>query len=67
MTFTKDEIDAIEKMLPALGQYVAAQNLGGKAFNDMTRDEVLAFCAGTVRTFRQAFYEIVSIEQDIPY
>lgn len=67
MSFTKDEIDAIEKMLPALGAFVAAQDLGGKAFNDMTREEVLAFCAGTVRTFRQAFYEVVSVEQHIPY
>lgn len=67
MTFTKDEIDAIQKMLPALGAFVAAQNLGGKAFNDMTRDEILALSAGVVRTFRQAFYELVSIEQDIPY
>ena len=67
MTYTKDEIEAFQKMLPALGQFVAAQGFGAKAFNDLTKDEVLALCAGTVRTFRQAFYEIVSVEQDIPY
>lgn len=67
MNFTKDEIDAIQKMLPALGAFVAAQGIGDKAFNDLTRDEVLALCAGTVREFRKSFLQVVSIEQDIPY
>lgn len=67
MSFTKDEIDAIEKMLPALGQFVAAQGFGPKAFNDLTREQVLTLCAGTVREFRKAFHEVVSVEQDVPY
>jgi hypothetical protein len=67
MTYTKDEIDAFQKMLPALGAFVAAQGFGPKAFNDLSRDEVLALCAGTVRTFREAFHEVVSVENVIPY
>lgn len=59
VTYTKDEIQAFEKMLPALGAVVAAQGIGGKAFNDLTRDEVLAFCAATVRTFREAFADVI--------
>lgn len=67
MTYTKDEIDAFQKMLPALGQFVAAQGFGSKAFNDLTKDEVLALCAGTVRAFRTAFHEVVSVDAHIPY
>lgn len=67
MSYTKDEIDAFQKMLPALGAFVASQGFGSKAFNELSRDEVLALCAGTVRHFREAFHAVVSIEQDIPY
>lgn len=65
MTYTKDEIDAFQKMLPALGAFVAEQGIGAKAFNDLSRDEVLALCAGTVREFRKAFMTVV--DSDIPY
>lgn len=59
MKFSQDEIAAIEKMLPALGAAVAAQGIGGKAFNDLTRDEALAFSAATVRVFRETFADII--------
>ena len=67
MTYTKDEIDAFQKMLPALGAAVASQGIGAKAFNDLSRDEVLALSAATVRTFREAFMEVVSVDSEIPY
>jgi hypothetical protein len=67
MSYTKDEIDAFQQMLPALGAFVASQGIGSKAFNDLSRDEVLALCAGTVRTFREAFHAVVSIDSEIPY
>jgi hypothetical protein len=67
MSFTKDEIDAFQKMLPALGQHVAAQGIGAKAFNDLTKDEVLALCAATVRGFREALAVIYDLESDIPF
>lgn len=67
MSFTKDEIDAFQKMLPALGAAVASQGIGDKAFNDLTRDEVLSLCAGTVRAFREAFHQVVSVDAHIPY
>jgi hypothetical protein len=62
MTYTQDEIRAFERMLPALGQHVVGAGIGGKAFNDLSRDEVLAFCAATVRGFRAALNEIYEIE-----
>ncbi len=65
MQFTNDEIAAIEQMLPALGQKVADQGIGAKSFNDLTRDEVLAFSAATVRTFRESFAEIIG--NDVPF
>lgn len=68
MTYTQDEIRAFEKMLPALGQHVASQGLGTKAFNDLSREEVLAFCAATVRGFRAALNEIYELDAGgIPY
>lgn len=68
VTYTQDEIRAFEKMLPTLGQHVAAQGLGAKAFNDLSRDEVLAFCAATVRGFRTALNEIYEVDAGgIPY
>jgi hypothetical protein len=68
MSYTKDEIRAFEAMLPTLGQFVAGQGIGGKAFNDLSRDEVLALCAATVRGFRESLTKIYEIEAEgIPY
>lgn len=68
MTYTKDEIAAFEQMLPALGQHVASQGIGAKAFNDLSRDEVLALCAATVRTFRETLTKLYNLEADgVPY
>jgi hypothetical protein len=68
MTYTQDEIRAFERMLPALGQHVVGAGIGGKAFNDLSRDEVLAFCAATVRGFRAALNEVYQeAEEGIPF
>jgi len=68
MTYTKDEIDALQAMLPKLGAAVAAQGIGSKAFNDLSRDEVLALCAVTVRGFREALEAHYQTEAGrIPY
>jgi hypothetical protein len=67
MSYTKDEIEAFQNMLPALGAAVSAQGIGAKAFNDLTKDEVLALCAATVRGFREALAVIYDLESDIPF
>jgi hypothetical protein len=67
MSYTQDELKAFEAMLPKLGGAVAAQGIGGKAFNDLSRDEVLALCAATVRGFREALAVIYDLESDIPF
>ena len=67
MSYTQDEIKAFQAMLPNLGAAVAAQGIGGKAFNDLTKDEVLALCAATVRGFREALERIYDLDGDIPF
>jgi hypothetical protein len=67
MSYTQDEIKAFQAMLPQLGAAVASQGIGAKAFNDLTKDEVLALCAATVRGFREALAVIYDLESDIPY
>jgi hypothetical protein len=68
MSFTKDEIEAFQKMLPVLGQHVAAQGIAAKAFNDLSREEILGLCAATVRGFREALEAHYRAEADgIPY
>ena len=68
MSYTKDEIEAFQAMLPKLGAAVAAQGIGGKAFNDLSREEVLALCAVTVRGFREALQAHYETEAGgIPY
>jgi len=68
MSYTKDEIDAFQKMLPQLGAFVAGQGFGGKAYNELSRDEVLALCAGVVRGFREALTQVYNLEAgDIPF
>lgn len=65
MTFNNDEIEAIKGTLPALGQHVATAGIGGKAFNDLTRDEVLGLVAATVSGFRESFDAVLG--SDVPF
>lgn len=62
MSFSHFEIEAIEKVLPGLGQHVASNGLGDKAFNDCSRDEILGLVAASVRTFRKELHEIFDRE-----
>lgn len=64
MKFSVDEIKAIEGSLPALGQHVVENGIGTKAFNDLSRDEVLALIAASIRGFREEFNDMMS---DIPF
>lgn len=66
MAFSPLEIEAVEKMLPTMGQYVAESGIGTKSFNDCSRDEILGLFASTVRTFRKEFQEVIDRE-GIPY
>ena len=63
MKFTDDEIKALEAMLPDMGKLVVEKQLGDKTFNTMQREEILALFAGTIRTFREHFADIV----DVPF
>lgn len=65
MAFSQIEIEAIEKMLPAMGEYVAGSGMGAKAFNDLSRDEALALFANTVKTFRATFADVLG--DDVPF
>lgn len=62
MSFSELEIEAIEKMLPAMGQHVVASGIGNKAFNDCSRDEILGLFATTVKTFRGELHQIFDRE-----
>lgn len=64
VSFTQYEIEAIQSMLPAMGEFVAAQGMGDKAFNDLTRDEVLGLFATTVKTFRAEYEAQIG---DVPF
>lgn len=66
MKFAQYEIEAVQASLPAVGQHVAEAGIGTKAFNDLSKDEVLALVAKTVVAFRKASAEILD-EQDIPF
>ena len=66
MTFSEQEIRAVEGALPAVGQHVATAGIGAKTFNDLTREEALALVANTVRAFRGSLHEIFDAE-DIPF
>lgn len=65
MTFSNQEIEAIEKMLPAMGQYVTEAGIAEKPFVACSRDEILALFATTIKTFRGAFQEVLG--DDIPF
>lgn len=64
VSFTQYEIQAVEAMLPTMGEYVAASGIGGKAFNDLSRDEVCGLLATTIKTFRA---ELDAQLGEIPY
>lgn len=66
MKFIPDEIQAIQQALPAVGQHVAATGIGGKSFNDLTKDEALGLVANCVKAFRVEL-EKVFAENDIPF
>lgn len=66
MKFIPDEIQAIQQALPAVGQHVATAGLGGKTFNDLTKDEALGLVANCVKAFRVELEKIFEY-QDIPF
>ena len=66
MSFIPDEIQAIEQSLPAIGQHVATSGIGGKAFNDLTKDEALGLVANCVKAFRIELDKVFD-ENDIPF
>ena len=66
MSFTHYEIQAIETMLPSMGEYVATAGIMDKPFAQCSRDEILGLFATTVKTFRDQFGKVVQ-EADIPY
>jgi hypothetical protein len=65
MALSGYEIEAIQAMLPAMGEYVASNDIGGKAFNDLSRDEVLGLFATTIKAFRVELD--AQLSADVPY
>lgn len=65
MTFSDTEIETIQKMLPDMGAFVADKGFGGKAFNDLTRDEALELFANTIKIFRSTFADVLG--KDVPF
>lgn len=63
MNFTPDELRVIEAMPPELGQWLAGQGMVDKSFADMSRDQILALLANTIRIYRAKFDELV----DVPF
>lgn len=65
MTLSNREIEAIEAMLPAMGQYVAQTGIADKPFSACSRDEILALVANTVKIFRTTFQDVLG--SDVPF
>lgn len=65
VSFSKTEVEAIEKMLPVMGEYVAASGIMDKPFKDCSKDEILGLFANTVKTFRTTFQEVLG--SDVPF
>lgn len=65
MAFSKIEVEAIEKMLPAMGAYVADSGIMEKPFKDCSKDEILGLLATTVKTFRASYQEVLG--SDCPF
>lgn len=66
MKFIPDEIQAIEQSLPAIGQHVAQTGIGAKAFNDLSKDEVLGLIATSIKTFRVELEKVFDAN-DVPF
>lgn len=62
MSFSQFEIEAIEKMLPAMGEHVVSTGIADKPFNDCSRDEILGLFAAAVKTFRGELHQIFDRE-----
>lgn len=65
MTFSQTEIEAIEKMLPAMGAYVAQAGIAEKPFAACSKDEILSLFANTIKTFRVTFQDVLG--SDVPF
>ncbi len=65
MSFSQMEVQAIEKMLPAMGAYVADKGIMDKSFQDCTRDEILGLFAATVRAFRTELHALC--DDEVPF
>ena len=65
MTFSNTVIEAIDKMLPAMGAYVAQAGIASKPFAECSRDEILALFANTIKTFRVTFQDVLG--DDVPF
>ena len=65
MKFSKQEIEAVEQMLPQMGAYVGDKGLGEKTFNTMSREEILGLFANTVREFRSSLADVIG--EDAPF
>lgn len=66
LSFSHMEIEAIEKMLPAMGEHVVTSGIVDKPFKDCSRDEILGLFAATVKTFRKELHAICDRE-GIPF
>lgn len=66
MKFSNDEIQAVQESLPELGEHVVKAEIGTKAFNDLSKDEVLGLVAATIKAFRKSL-EAVYEKNDVPY
>lgn len=65
MNFSETEIRAIEKMLPAMGSYVAQSGIMAKPFQECSKEEILGLFATTIKTFRASFQE--ELGDDCPF
>lgn len=65
VAFSQIEIEAIEKMLPAMGEYVTSAGIVSKPFAECSRDEILGLFATTVKTFRDTFQDVLG--DDLPF
>lgn len=62
MSLSHFEIEAFEKMLPAMGEHVAQSGIMEKPFKDCSRDEILGLFVTTVKTFRTELHAICDRE-----
>lgn len=65
MKLANCEIEAIEKSLPKLGEYVVQSGIVNKPFAECSRDEILALTANIVKIFRVTLAE--TLGEDAPF